>query len=105
MADGVRFEIGVIIAVFTAFVLVLVAAAFVVNRQTHKSQPESDTHRRLAAEKAQLEMLEAERVRLGDPAYDKETEEQIIWNELVELELQDIDEQVARIRNSADKEA
>jgi hypothetical protein len=49
-------------------------------------------------------MLQAERDRLGDPAYAKATEDEIIWNELVELELQDIDEQLTRIRNSAGAE-
>jgi hypothetical protein len=94
----------VIVVLVTAFVLLLIAAAIVVNRRTPPAQPVSDARRRLAEEKARLDMLQAERDRLGDPAYAQSTEDEIIWNELVELELQDIDEQLTRIRNSAGAE-
>ncbi len=96
-----------IVVLLTAFVLLLVAGAFLVNRRTALcalSQPTSDIRGRLAAEMAQLELLRTERDRLGDPAYEKGAEDEIIWNELVELELQDIDEELARIRNSAGAE-
>lgn len=53
--------------------------------------------RRLAEEKARLEKLDAEREYRGDAGFGKTTEERIVWGELLELELQDIDEQVSRI--------
>jgi hypothetical protein len=56
---------------------------------------------RLAAEKACLEDLESERVRLRDSRVGRATEERVIWGELLDLELQDIDEQVSRICSTA----
>jgi len=91
----------VIVVLIPAFVLLLIAGAIVVNRRTAPAEPQSETRRRLADGKARLDRFQAERDRLGDPAYEKAAEEEIIWSELVELELQDIDEQLARIRNSA----
>jgi len=52
---------------------------------------------RLAEAKACLEDLDAERQRRGDSGFGKTTEGRIVWSELLELELQDIDEQVSRI--------
>jgi hypothetical protein len=92
---------AVIVVLVTAFVLLLIACAFCINRRTPPAQPNSNARRRLAEVKARLDMLHAERDRLGDPAYEKAAEDEIIWNELIELELQDIDEQLTRIRNSA----
>lgn len=57
---------------------------------------------RLAEEKSCLEHLDAERAHQGDSGFGKTTEERIIWGELLELELQDIDEQVSRIAQAAD---
>jgi len=89
------------VVLITAFVLLLIAWALVASRRTPRAQPKSDSRRRLAEAVAQLQMWQAERDRRGDPAYEKAAENEIIWNELVELELQDIDEQLTRIRNSA----
>jgi hypothetical protein len=94
----------VLVVLVTAFVLLLIAGAFCIGRRTPQAQTKSDVQRRLAEEKARLDVLQAERDRLGDPAYEKAAEDEIIWNELVELELQDIDEQLTRIRNSAGAE-
>jgi hypothetical protein len=58
------------------------------------------TRYRLAAAVARLERLDVERERWGDSRFGK-TAENIIWGELIELELQEIDEQVSRICNSA----
>jgi hypothetical protein len=52
---------------------------------------------RLAEEKAYLEHLDLERVHRGDPSFNKTIEERIIWGELLELELQEVDEQIERI--------
>jgi hypothetical protein len=82
-------------------VLLLIIGALIVNRRTPPAESHSETRRRLLEEKARLDRFQAERDRLGDPAYEKAAEDEIIWSELVELELQDIDEQLTRIRNSA----
>jgi hypothetical protein len=57
--------------------------------------------RRLAEEKASLDKLDIQRDHQAASDFGKTTEERIIWNELLELELQDIDEQVSRIRSQA----
>lgn len=56
---------------------------------------------RLAEEKACLERLDAEREYRGDSDFGKSNEDRIVWGELLELELQDVDEQVNRICRSA----
>ena len=60
---------------------------------------------RLAEEKACLERLDSERRRLGNTRVGKAAEDRIVWGELLELELQDIDEQVNRLCREADREA
>jgi hypothetical protein len=62
---------------------------------------EDTTWQRLAEEKACLEQLDAERAQRGDSSYGKATEDRIVWSELIDLELQDIDEQVRRICREA----
>ena len=52
---------------------------------------------RLASEKALLENLELERARKRRPGFGKAAEDRIIWSELLELEIQDIDERLQRI--------
>jgi len=54
--------------------------------------------RRLADEKSRLDSLDAERESCGESGLAKVREDRIVWHELIELELQDIDEQVTRIR-------
>jgi hypothetical protein len=69
------------------------------------SQPEAasaDIRQRLAEGQAELERLDAERRRRRDPRIGKTVEERIIWGELLELELQDIDERVSRTENADD---
>lgn len=61
----------------------------------------STTWQRLAEEKACLEHLDAERAYRGDSGFGKATEDRIVWRELLDLELQDIDEQVRRICQAA----
>jgi hypothetical protein len=63
--------------------------------------PPKPVRKRLAKGKAALEHLEAERERRGDPRFGQTTEDRIVWNELIELELQEIDEQVSRISRAA----
>jgi hypothetical protein len=62
------------------------------------------TRQRLEEEKASLDKLDRERERRGDPGFDRTTEERVVWGELLELELQDLDEQLSRICNSAGNE-
>ena len=56
---------------------------------------------RLAEENVALAKLDAERERLHDSHFGATTEQRIVWGELLELELQDIDEQVSRIRRAS----
>jgi hypothetical protein len=64
---------------------------------TEQPSPEgSPIRRRLAEQKARLDSLAAQRERRGDSGFGMSTEERIVWAELLELELQDIDEQVSR---------
>jgi hypothetical protein len=56
---------------------------------------------RLAEEKAVLDQLDREREYRGDANFQQGTEDRIIWGELLELELQDFDEQLNRIRQTA----
>jgi len=58
---------------------------------------------RLAEETASLEDLEGERKRRGDPSFGKAAEDRIVWGELLELELQEIDERVSHICGPADR--
>ncbi len=56
---------------------------------------------RLRDELARLERLDLERERLGDSNFGQLSEDRIVWSELIELELQEVDEQVNRIRDAA----
>ena len=59
------------------------------------------TRQRLAEAMARLECLDSERERWADSRFGNTMENRIIWGELMELELQEIDEQVSRIRAAA----
>jgi hypothetical protein len=63
--------------------------------------PAAPIRQRLADAKACLEQLDSERRRRGDSGFGKTIEERIVWGELIQLELHEIDEQVSRIRGSA----
>jgi hypothetical protein len=56
---------------------------------------------RLAGEKSLLDQLDSEREYRGDSNFQKTAEDRIIWGELLDLELQDFDEQLNRIRQTA----
>jgi hypothetical protein len=64
------------------------------------SCPFSAIGQRLADENVALAKLDAERARRHDSHLGTVTEQRIVWGELLELELQDIDEQVSRIRRT-----
>jgi hypothetical protein len=66
-----------------------------------KTEPWRTTRQRLTEAVARLERVEAERERRGDSRFGKTTENRIVWGELIELELQEIDEQVSRICGAA----
>lgn len=57
---------------------------------------------RLTREKEFLDSLDRERESRGDSRYGKTAEDRIVWNELLDLELQDIDEQLNRIVQAGD---
>lgn len=59
-----------------------------------KLEPASGIARRLAKEFALLQEIETEREVRHNPSYRKATEERIIWRELFDLELQEVDEQI-----------
>jgi hypothetical protein len=56
---------------------------------------------RLAEEKSLLDQLDSEREYRGDSNFRKTAEDRIVWGELLDLELQDFDEQLNRIRQTA----
>ena len=56
---------------------------------------------RLAEEKSLLDQLDSEREYRGDSSFRKTAEDRIVWGELLDLELQDFDEQLNRIRQTA----
>ena len=60
-----------------------------------KDEPVSLIAKRLAAEVALLQELEFERHSRADPSYGSATEDRIIWRELYDLELQEVDEQIS----------
>jgi hypothetical protein len=59
------------------------------------------TFKRLREECAVLGDLELERIERADPQFGKAIENRILWRELLELELQDIDERIERIAETA----
>lgn len=63
--------------------------------------PATAIRRRLTEEMTSLEHFDAERERRSDSRFGKTTEDRIVWGELIELELQEIDEQVSRICGAA----
>jgi hypothetical protein len=69
---------------------------------TSQKRNMSATWRRLAEEKTCLDHLDAERVCRRNRSLGKTTENRILWNELLDLELQDIDEQLSRICQAVD---
>jgi hypothetical protein len=57
----------------------------------------SSLYERLAESRARLDRLDRERSRTGNRLLGKGVEQRIIWLELLDLELQDIDEQIERV--------
>lgn len=53
--------------------------------------------RRLAESFVRLQNIDLARMENDDPQYAKPLEHRIVWRELIELELQDIDERIAKI--------
>jgi hypothetical protein len=61
----------------------------------------SSTQKRLFKAFFCLERLELDRAYRQDPVFCKFLEERIIWRELLDLELQEIDEKIGRISDQA----
>lgn len=74
-------------------------------RSQAESCPTNTVRQRLTDEMFSLARLDAERERRGDSRFGKTTEDRIVWSELIELELQEIDEQVSRIFDAAGRKA
>jgi hypothetical protein len=69
---------------------------------TARFQPAgSSTQKRLVEAFSCLEWLELERAYRQDPVFYKFLEERIVWHELLDLELQEIDEKIERISDQA----
>ncbi len=66
-----------------------------------KSLTSSKVHDRIALARASLERIDCERTLSGDPQFGKAIENRIVWRELFDLELQELDEQIERICGSA----
>ena len=58
---------------------------------------------RLAQAKASLDYLDLERSRRADPAFGRLLEDQIIWRELLELELQEAEDRIAQMCDAAER--
>jgi hypothetical protein len=58
---------------------------------------------RLSEAKQCLDYLEVEREHRGDPAFGKLIEQQILWRELLELELQDAEERITTMCDAAER--
>jgi hypothetical protein len=66
-----------------------------------KDIPDSRVRDRLRAGRASLEHIDLKRSLRGDPHLDRALEDRIVWRELFDLELQELDEQIARMCESA----
>ena len=58
---------------------------------------------RLYRAKECLEYLELEREQRGDPGFGKRVEDQLVWREMLELELQDAEERITSICDAAER--
>jgi hypothetical protein len=58
----------------------------------------SVTRRRLASEASLLESIDRDRMRFKSPELGKTIEEWIVWRELTDLELQEIDTHIAALK-------
>lgn len=75
-----------------------------IRRQPIELPPDaSDTCRRLADGTRALEEIESERRRRDDAAFGQEAEDRIVWRELIELELQEIDDHLNHLQSDENK--
>ncbi|HUK17993.1 MAG TPA: hypothetical protein VLW65_16325 [Bryobacteraceae bacterium] len=70
-------------------------------KKQNRRDRDGDIHLRLAEGKSRLECLDAERELRREPEFGQTAEDKIVWRELLELELQDIDDQVSRGEHQA----
>jgi hypothetical protein len=63
--------------------------------------PDCPTRERLAQAFSRLQNIQLVRNHRQDPWFGKSAEERILWRELLDLELQDVDEQIDRILESS----
>ena len=64
---------------------------------THDQIRPSPTCQRLARSFSELQKIQSERDHRQDPRFGTLVEDQIVWRELLDLELQEVDEHIARI--------
>lgn len=67
--------------------------------------PARSTRQRLADSFACLESIQLMRDRTDDPLFGRRAEDEIVWRELVELQLQEVDEQIERIATHSGSES
>lgn len=60
-------------------------------------KPVCPARQRLAEAFARLLRIDLERLETDDPLYARPEEDRIVWRELLDLELQDIDERLGKI--------
>lgn len=96
----------IVIGLVIGFLLALTASEFLpsFDAVADETAAESRTpapelsRKRLAERKARLDLLAQERKRRGESDFGKATELNIVWSELLELELQEVDERSVRLR-------
>lgn len=64
------------------------------------AEPISPLRRRLADSFIRLQNIDLLRAQRDDPNYARTLEDRLVWRELIELELQEIDERIAKIAGS-----
>ena len=68
-----------------------------------QSSVDSTVRKRLADAKGTLDYLETERARRADPNFGVLFERQIIWRELLELELEEAEERITMMCDAAER--
>jgi hypothetical protein len=92
---------AVLIAALAAGLLIALVTDALFPRGKFEQRDISAIGLRLAEGKAHLEWLDAEKLRRGDSGFGKDIGDRIVWCELLDLELYDVDEQVQRICDAA----
>ena len=90
--------IGLLLAFLASEFMPPFSAAADVAAPSREKDLDPRSRERLERRKARLDAIAQERKRRGESDFGKATELNIVWSELLELELQDVDEQSDRLR-------